>query len=319
MVLLYFFLCASIVVFFAIKLSDCADWFEKNTKLTGALIGIFLAAATSLPELMSGLAAVYIGQHELAISSILGSNLFNYNIVAATNLAFIGFYAFNRLDKNTNKILFYVLMMYCVVISTLLVSSLTGRFVFDFRISVATIIIFGIYIWSVVSIDEDDDEEDARFASKQEVRKKLSHALLFAVILIISSSILAKVVELVMIELGLSASLAGSILLGASTSLPEFVGALALMRKKQYSVAISSVLSSNLFNFSVLFVLDIFTKISILNYFTRDTFTLLIYGLVNTIILFIAIAIYRTKRKYLYAIPSLMVLGVYLTYLTYSQ
>lgn len=314
MIILYFFLCAAVVVFFAIKLSDCADWFEKNTKLTGALIGFFLAAATSLPELMSGLTSVYIGQEELAISSILGSNLFNYNIVAATNLAFIGYLSFNKLDKNTNKILYFILSIYTVVTLGVIATNNLGLPFMSFRISVVTIAIALIYIWSVKSID-DEGEETIEVAPKSLVRKKIMMAVLFALILIISSSLLAKVVEMVMIELSLSASLAGSILLGASTSLPEFVGAIALMRKRQYNVAVSSVLSSNLFNFFVLFILDIATAKSIITYFSADTTVLIVFGVINSLIMLFAIKFYKVKNKYLYSLPSLAVLGTYLVYL----
>ncbi|MFV0425020.1 MAG: sodium:calcium antiporter [Bacilli bacterium] len=314
MILLAFFLCAAVVVFFAIKLSDSADWFEKNTKLTGALVGFLLAAVTSLPELISGITSIFIKQEELAISSILGSNLFNYNIVVVANLAFIGYMAFNKLDKNVNKIVYFILSMYVVIIAGLIIGSIFGIPLFDFRISIISILIILIYIWSVRSI-EDDSEETKEYAPKSIVRKKIYLSVLFIIILIISSSLLAKIVEEVMYEIGLSASLAGSILLGASTSLPEFVGAITLMRKRQYNVAVSSVLSSNLFNFSVLFILDIFTKKTILTYFTNDIFILLIFGVVNTLIILFAIKFYKVKSKFLYMIPSVMVLVVYLSYL----
>lgn len=314
MILLYFFLCAAIVVFFAIKLSDCADWFEKNTKMTGALVGFLLAAATSLPELMSGITSVFIGQEELAVSSILGSNLFNYNIVAVANLAFIGYLAFNKLDKNTNKVLYFVTSIYAVLIAFSIVAKIMNLTFFDFRVSISTVIILVIYIWSVFSL-EGDEEPKTDLAPRSEVKKTIYKALLFAVVLIISSSVLAKVVEQVMVELNLSASLAGSVLLGASTSLPELVGAIALMRKKQYNVAITSVLSSNLFNFFVLFILDVATSSNILMYFTKDTYILLAYGFVNTIVLLFAIKFYRVKNKFLYMIPSLVVLAVYAVYL----
>ncbi len=313
MMLVLFFLCAAVVVTFAVKLSDCADWFEQNTRMTGALVGFFLAAATSLPELMSGLTSVFINQEELAISSILGSNLFNYNIVAVANLAFISFLAFNKLNKNTIKILLFIVSIYVLLIVSIFISDVRGLSFFDFRISIASVLIVIIYIWSIFSLGE--EEEQTHSAPKPQVRKKIMYALIFAIVLIISSSLLAKIVEQVMFDLELSASLAGSLLLGACTSLPEFVGAIALMRKRQYNVAIASVLSSNLFNFFVLFVLDFATPSNILIYFTKSTYVLIIFGLVNTVILLLALKFYKTNKKFLYSIPSVLVLAVYTVYL----
>lgn len=315
MILLYFFLCAAVVVVFAIKLSDCADWFEKNTKLTGALVGFLLAAATSLPELMSGITSVLIGQQELAISSILGSNLFNYNIVVVANLAFVGYFAFNKLDKNTNKILYFISSIYFVLIIALIVARVTNLSVFDFRISIATVIITIIYVWSIFSLDSEEEIEEVEYAPKPQVRKMIYKAIFFAIIIVISSSLLAKIVEQVMIELNLSASLAGSVLLGASTSLPEFVGAITLMRRRQFNVAVSSVLSSNLFNFFVLFILDLTTTSNILVYFSKDTNALILYGVINTVIMTLTIRFYKVKNKFLYMIPSVLVLAVYSMYL----
>lgn len=315
MIILYFFICVAVVVTFAIRLSDVADWFEKNTKMTGALVGFFLAAATSLPELMSGITSVVIGQEELAISSILGSNLFNYNIVAVTNLAFISFLTFNHLDKNTSKILRFILSIYIILTASLVITKVFNFNLFDIRVSIASLFIAILYIWSVFAIEESDEEEHDSYAPKNIVRKKIVHAIIYALILIVSSSLLARVVEEVMYAMNMSASLAGSVLLGASTSLPEFVGAITLMRKRQYTVAVSSVLSSNLFNFFVLVILDLATKNNILTYFTKDTFFLIGYGVVNTTVLLLTMRFYKVRNKFMYAIPSVIVVGVYAIYL----
>ncbi|MFV0498891.1 MAG: sodium:calcium antiporter [Bacilli bacterium] len=312
--LLLFFVCAAVVVFFAIKLSNNADWFEKNTKISGAIVGFILAATTSLPELISGITSVLIKQEELAISSILGSNLFNYNIVVVANLAFISYMAFNKLGKNINKIMYFIISIYIVIITsfTLLQFASLG---FDFRLSLTTVLILIIYVLSIKSLDDSDDVVEDTFATKTAVKKKFFSSFCFAVVLIVSSSLLAKVVELVMYDLNLSASLAGSILLGASTSLPEFVSAIVLMRMRQYNVAISSVLSSNLFNFFVLFILDILTAKSIMLYFNMDTMILVAFGMVNTIILTVTFKFYKHTNKYIYMIPSILILGIYFIYL----
>ncbi len=316
MVFIYFILCAAIVVIFSVKLSDCADWFEKHTKISGALVGFLLAATTSIPELVSGLTAVFINQEEIAISSILGSNLFNYNIVATANLAFIAFFAFNKASKNTHKIVLFILSIYCVII-------IANFFDFTFyipiisrTISYISLIIITIYIFSFKAINEEEVDEDTDLAPKSLVRKTFLKFMFFSLILVVFSSLLAILVEEIVKVTNMKASLAGSVLLGASTSLPEFVGALSLMRLRQYDIAISSVLSSNLFNFFVFAFLDFFAKDALTTFFVPGITNLIYIGFISTCIFFITLKYFRSNNRYIYSIPSVMILAIYFLYIT---
>jgi len=59
---------------------------ERISDLTGLSAGtsgaIFLAWATSLPELVVTISAIIIGSSEMGIGNILGSNIFNFSILA---------------------------------------------------------------------------------------------------------------------------------------------------------------------------------------------------------------------------------------------
>ncbi len=316
MLFIYFIICAAVVIFFSIKLSNCADWFEKNTTMSGALVGFLLAATTSIPELVSGITSVLINQEEIAISSILGSNLFNYNIVVVSNLTFITFFAFNKLSKTNIKIILFILSIYAALIISLFTNSILDFTILSRTISLVSIIILVIYITSVIVLKETDEEKSEK-ASKKSIIKTFTLFIIYAIVLVASSSILAILVESIMNATGISASVAGSILLGASTSLPEFVGAISLMRMKQYDIAVSSVLSSNLFNFFVLFILDIISINAITSFFSTDTIELIMIGTFNTIILFTTFLFFKSNRKYIYAIPSILILIIYLIYLIF--
>jgi cation:H+ antiporter len=71
--------CAAAVVTLAAgaALAQTGDAISHSIGITGVVFGAtFLAAATALPELSTGLAAVRIGDHELAMSDIFGGNAF---------------------------------------------------------------------------------------------------------------------------------------------------------------------------------------------------------------------------------------------------
>ena len=73
---------ATVVVIAAIWLSKTGDAIAKEVGLDESFVGtLFLAFSTSLPELATSIAAVRIKAPELAVSSVLGSNIFNMGVV----------------------------------------------------------------------------------------------------------------------------------------------------------------------------------------------------------------------------------------------
>ena len=67
------------VVYLSMKLGDFVDLLDKKTNISGAFIGgVMLAAVTSLPELFtSGSAVLLVGENDLVLGNIFGSNIFN--------------------------------------------------------------------------------------------------------------------------------------------------------------------------------------------------------------------------------------------------
>ena len=75
-------LSAATVVIAAIWLATVVDDLAQELGIERSFVGTqFLAVSTSLPELAASVAAIRIGAPELAISNVLGSNLFNMGFV----------------------------------------------------------------------------------------------------------------------------------------------------------------------------------------------------------------------------------------------
>jgi cation:H+ antiporter len=73
---------ASVIIVAAIWLAHTGEGISEEMGWDASFVGTqFLAVSTSLPELAASFAAIRIGAPELAISNILGSNMFNMGFV----------------------------------------------------------------------------------------------------------------------------------------------------------------------------------------------------------------------------------------------
>lgn len=79
---LIYFITAAVVVGAAVWLAKTGEHIVHQTGLESGFVGtLFLAFSTSLPELAASFAALRLGSPELAITNVLGSNLFNMGFV----------------------------------------------------------------------------------------------------------------------------------------------------------------------------------------------------------------------------------------------
>jgi len=81
---------------------------------------LLIAFATSMPELVTTLAALRIGAVDLALGNILGSNLFDLLIIALDDLAHLGGPIFRDVDSAHAVTGMIAAIMNCVVIAALL-------------------------------------------------------------------------------------------------------------------------------------------------------------------------------------------------------
>jgi cation:H+ antiporter len=94
---LRFTVAAIIVILAGTVLARSGDVIAARTKLGGVWVGsVFLALATSLPELVTDIAAVRMGALDLAIGDLFGSSMANMLILAIVGLAPAGAELFVR-------------------------------------------------------------------------------------------------------------------------------------------------------------------------------------------------------------------------------
>lgn len=317
LIYLNFIVIVSVVVYTSIRLSDLTEWFELNTKLKSVLIGIILAFATSLPELVTSLTSVYIGEPELAISGILGSNMFNFVILSIGFLIVFKYFPLSKVEGNTNKINMFLVLIYSFTIFIYFYSVVDNNPSTIFKASIISIFIFTIYFYSIYSLNKGTtDSISVTSATKNEIIKKSTTAIVLMAIVIISSAFLAKSVETIMTYTGMNASLAGALLIGASTSLPEAVATISILKKRLFDIAVASVIGSNIFNFAILGITDLVYKGNILKFVSSNTLLLLYLGLTSSLIYFLTLKYNKGKSKLLQLVTPITIITLYFLYIT---
>ncbi|MCK4667297.1 hypothetical protein KAU33_11135 [Candidatus Dependentiae bacterium] len=318
-----------------------ADAVSEKTKISQLWIGmILLSIITSLPELVSNLAAVLIiHEPNLALGNIIGSNIFNLTILFVIEMIFIGNSIFNVIHKNYIKAIKLSLVITGIILLQIVfftnvkpVNFLGINFYPDLSvgfISGASILIFIGYFTGIkfymkdLSFDEESlpVEEKYLHLSKQTVIFRFIFFGALIVILGIIMSILADKIALFELKLKYSSlilghTFVGSLFLALATSLPELVVSIQAIRKiNSVNMAIGNIFGSNLFNLLIICISDIF-------YFRNPLFHDVSYSHIISIGVFVLMAsivsfgiMNKRKHKRTVSIESILILIIYIIYL----
>jgi len=310
MELILFLFLAGLTVFLSFRLSYYADLLNKTTNISGVFIGgILLAGITSLPELVTCLSSIFLNNPYLAIGDILGSNFFNIAMMCFFDILFIKTMFYNY-TKN-RYYLIYVLLILNYLIMYLFMG---GTFNLEiFNIGLPSFIIIITYIFYLKNAKEEETKKEV-ITTKEHVLLKFFLVGLFMVIV---SILLTLVVNLIAGKNpNVASSFIGAILLGITTSMPEVITFIALVKMKSFDLALSDIIGSNLFNLLILAIGDIFLKNKEIYYFVdKESMFLLIFGLILTILSFYQNNRKVVKNKLIYIVPSLIGVLLYAYYI----
>ncbi len=109
---------------------------------------LFLAAATSLPELVVSYAAIRMGAFDLLVGNLLGSNVFNIFILALTDLFYTGGSLFSKIRTDHLESVIVVIIMTAVAGLGLMAKPEKKAW----RLSIDTLIILILYVGLMVTL-----------------------------------------------------------------------------------------------------------------------------------------------------------------------
>ncbi len=225
-------------------------------KVPGVIIGLTIVAmGTSAPELAVSVSAGLSGSNEIAVSNVVGSNIFNLLMV-------LGICAIMKplpVDPSIKKRDFPISL-----VATLLVILLGGNLVLSgkctdihdstavagtmFRwnglILVAAFVLYLLYTIHIARknrIEEEETDEVSMGKSILLIAVGLTGIILGGQMVVNSAKTLAAI-------WGMSETLIGLTIVAIGTSLPELVTSIVASSKGQNGMAIGNVVGSNIFN-----------------------------------------------------------------------
>ena len=305
-----------LVVFSSIKISEFVDELDQRTKLGGALIGgILLAGVTSLPELITSISStMMLNNPDLAFGNILGSNAFNVFILAVGNIVFIKHMLFNNIGRSNTMTNVINCIIYIIILFTFFSPTITQvGHVGTASISIAVLYYLNLKLAS--NLESNDNQSSDLPNPSGSMLNLILRFVFFAIVIVISSLLVSITTDNIARETGVGSSFVGAIFLGVATSLPEMTSLISLIRMRNYDIAVGNIVGSNLFNFGIIalyFSGNIFEIADISN-------SLLVFvGLAESIVLAFVLFGIKIKNKFLYAIPSVLIILVYCYYITTS-
>jgi cation:H+ antiporter len=212
------------------------------------VIGLTVVSlGTSAPELFVSLISTIqgnlgvAGADNLAVSNIVGSNIFNVLVVLGLSALIAPLRVKSRLVKRDVPLLLGVSMAVWGMASG-------GRVTWQAGVALLVATVMNI-VWEMRTAGENPDEvneiDEAERATPLVSGLKLAGGL---VLLVAGSQLLVKGATAVALSLGVSTTVIGLTIVAAGTSMPELVTSLVAAYRGKADLAIGNVVGSNLLN-----------------------------------------------------------------------
>jgi len=316
----YFILAAIVTVFAAVKLSQYADVISEKTSMGGMMVGtLLLAGATSLPEISTSFSAAAIGNADIAVGNMIGSNLFNLFILAAFDFLLRRRRILERASRDHIYTLFLGLLLTVLVILALwlrLDASIFG-------IGLDALVIALTYIAGMLIINKLPksepampqtlpQSEPANPSASLSANAAIVRFIVAAIIILGAGTALSITGDQIAVITGIGSSFIGSFLIAATTSLPEAISVFVALRLSNVNMAVGAILGSNVFNMIILAISDpVYTAGPILSAVSNSHMIIAVGVFFMSLLVLYSLLQKKTLSNFRYALPSVMVILIY--------
>lgn len=284
---------------------DGSSSVAKRLRVPSLVIGLTVVAmGTSLPELSVSAVASLNNANSLAVSNVIGSNLFNLLVV----LGFTSVITPVLVSKDAYRRDFPVSIICSVaLLATGLIFGAVTRWM-----AITFLVAFAYYMISIVvhSLKNraDSQEEEIKGLS---IPLSLIYIVGGAVAIKFGGDFVVDSATSIALFIGISETLVGLTIVALGTSLPELVTSLVAAKKNEVEMAVGNAVGSNIFN--ILLILGTAGAISPIVIIKENLIDAGVLIVASVLVLIFCISKHKLERKE--GLCMLLGYGVYLAYI----
>lgn len=291
----------------------------KKLKVPPIIIGLTIVAmGTSLPETAVSVTASLVQNNELAVSNVVGSNIFNLMFVIGVCSILTPI-----MVQKATVVRDIPLSLGCALFLLVLgVSGLGDKagMTLGHADGVIFLIVFAGYIFTMVrsamkaraagqkveieGVEECDNMKELSYG------KSILFLIVGAAAIAFGGDLTVDTASRIAIELGMSQTLVGLTIVSIGTSLPELVTSVVAARKNEVDMAVGNAVGSNIFN--ILMVLGISSAISPVALIREN-----IIDIVLLMVFSVMVWIFAGTKKKIERKEGIIMVVVYLVYCAY--
>lgn len=292
---------------------DGSSSVARQFRIPGLVIGMTIVAmGTSLPELSVSVTSSLAHHNQLAVSNVVGSNIFNLMVVLGCSALFSVLYV----QKSVIKIdLPFSILAAAILAVMAMVLGKVNRVC-----GIIFLVLFAYFIWSMVHRTMESRKTAAEQAEEAEVDEDIRilpiwqsliyiiggiAAIKFGGDFVVNSSVaIAK-------TMGVSETLIGLTIVACGTSLPELATSIVAAHKNELDMAVGNVVGSNIFNLlAILGIAAVITPVTVSMENIIDAFVLIVFSAIVWLFCFRDKKLTKSK-----GIVMILLYAVYLVYI----
>lgn len=248
---------------------DGSSSVAKLLKVPTIIIGLTVVAfGTSMPELSVSVTAALAGQNDLAVSNVLGSNIFNLLVVLGGCALVNPVQAKWSLLKKEFPFSIFVTVIMLLLVSDFSVAKVikgTDTFCLGRMGGILFLILFLVFIYATVKtalrsrkeVQSETESEDYKVMSTP---KSVIYIIVGLAGIVWGGDLVVDSASKIAADFGMSQTFIGLTIVALGTSLPELVTSVVAAGKGENDLAVGNVIGSNIFN--ILLILGVSATIT---------------------------------------------------------
>ncbi len=293
---------------------DGSSSVAKLLKVPTLIIGLTIVAmGTSAPECAVSVAASLKGENSLAISNVIGSNIFNLLVVCGC-CAFI-----KPLEVKENLLKKeFPYSIFVGVILLIFVAFFPFKNYTVMRIEgVILLVLFILFILNTIRQSLNARNQNIVSEGMEEIKAMpLWKSLLFIIVgligIIFGGDLVVNSASYIASEFGFSQTFIGLTVVAVGTSLPELVTSFVASKKGENDMALGNVIGSNIFNITL--IIGVASVISSISVTFESIMDLVLLMVMNVVVFFFCKSKREINKKE--GISMILIYLIYMVYIT---